>query len=61
MYPCRVIAAALIPLTVAPFAAGTLNPVSDAVFGALLVLHTHIGFQYAIVRPSEVDTRTNCC
>ncbi|KAB2580778.1 Cytochrome b succinate dehydrogenase small subunit CybS [Lasiodiplodia theobromae] len=45
----RVIAAALIPLTVAPFAAGTLNPVSDAVFGALLVLHTHIGFQSVII------------
>ncbi|OJD35841.1 mitochondrial succinate dehydrogenase cytochrome b small subunit [Diplodia corticola] len=45
----RVIAIALVPLTVAPFAAGTLNPVTDAVLGALLVLHSHIGFQSCII------------
>lgn len=40
------IAAALVPLTVAPFAAGSLNPTLDAVFCATLLLHSHIGFQY---------------
>ncbi|KAL1624631.1 membrane anchor subunit of succinate dehydrogenase, Sdh4 [Neofusicoccum ribis] len=45
----RLIAVALVPLTVAPFAAGTLHPVTDAVFGALLVLHSHIGFQALII------------
>lgn len=49
MHVCRVIAVGLVPLTVAPFAAGTLNPVTDAVLGALLVLHSHIGFQYAAI------------
>lgn len=49
MHVCRVIAVGLVPLTIAPFAAGTLNPVTDAVLGALLVLHSHIGFQYAAI------------
>lgn len=38
--------AGLIPLTVAPFAAGSLNPVTDSVLCALLVVHSHIGFEY---------------
>jgi succinate dehydrogenase (ubiquinone) membrane anchor subunit len=41
----RIIAAALLPLTVAPFAGGALHPVIDAVFGYLLILHSHIGFE----------------
>ena len=38
--------AALIPLTIAPFAAGSLNPVMDALLCAGLIIHSHIGFQY---------------
>ena len=41
----RLISAGLIPLTVAPFAAGSLHPVSDSILCALLVLHSHIGFE----------------
>lgn len=42
----RLLAAGLVPLTVAPFAAGSLNPVTDSILCALLVLHSHIGFEY---------------
>lgn len=42
----RILAAGLVPLTVAPFAAGSLNPVTDSILCALLVLHSHIGFEY---------------
>lgn len=42
----RIVSLGLVPLTVAPFAAGSLNPTTDAVFCALLVLHSHVGFQY---------------
>ncbi|KAJ4292697.1 membrane anchor subunit of succinate dehydrogenase, Sdh4 [Kalmusia sp. IMI 367209] len=45
----RVIAAGLVPLTIAPFAAGSLNPVTDSILCALLVLHSHIGFEACIV------------
>jgi len=38
--------AALIPLTVAPFAAGSLNPVIDAALCFGVLIHSHIGFQY---------------
>ena len=34
------------PLTVAPFAAGTLNPITDAILCATIVIHSHIGFQF---------------
>jgi succinate dehydrogenase (ubiquinone) membrane anchor subunit len=33
-------------LTIAPFAAGSLNPVADSILCAMLVIHSHIGFQY---------------
>jgi succinate dehydrogenase (ubiquinone) membrane anchor subunit len=33
-------------LTIAPFAAGSLNPVTDSILCALLVIHSHIGFEY---------------
>ncbi|KAH8723227.1 CybS-domain-containing protein [Phaeosphaeriaceae sp. PMI808] len=45
----RVISAGLIPLTIAPFAAGSLNPVTDSILCALLVLHSHIGFESCII------------
>ncbi|KAF2206056.1 CybS-domain-containing protein [Delitschia confertaspora ATCC 74209] len=45
----RVIATGLVPLCLAPFAAGSLNPVMDATLCALLVLHSHIGFESCII------------
>ncbi|KAL1955063.1 hypothetical protein VTO42DRAFT_9052 [Malbranchea cinnamomea] len=44
----RLVAASLIPLTIAPFAGGSLNPVMDAVLCGALVIHSHIGFQACI-------------
>lgn len=43
--PLRAVCVGLIPVTIAPFAAGSLNPVMDAVLCTLLVAHSHIGFQ----------------
>lgn len=45
----RLVAASLIPLTVAPFAAGSLNPTMDAVLCATLLIHSHTGFQNIII------------
>jgi succinate dehydrogenase (ubiquinone) membrane anchor subunit len=42
----RLLSAGLVPLTIAPFAAGSLNPVTDSILCAVLVLHSHIGFEY---------------
>lgn len=42
----RLLAAGLIPLTVAPFAAGSLNPTMDALLCAAILIHSHIGFEY---------------
>ncbi|TRX91514.1 hypothetical protein FHL15_007519 [Xylaria flabelliformis] len=45
----RLIAAGLVPLTVAPFASGSLNPGLDAVLCALLLVHSHAGMQSIII------------
>ncbi|KAI1499052.1 CybS-domain-containing protein [Biscogniauxia marginata] len=45
----RAVAAGLVPLAVAPFAAGSLNPGADAVLCALVLVHSHLGFQAVIV------------
>jgi succinate dehydrogenase (ubiquinone) membrane anchor subunit len=45
----RLIAAGLVPLTVAPFAAGSLNPALDATLCALLLIHSHSGMQSIII------------
>ena len=42
----RLLSVALVPLTVTPFNAGSIHPVTDAALGAALVLHSHIAFQY---------------
>lgn len=42
----RLLSVGLIPLTLAPFAAQTMNPTLDAILVTGLLLHTHIGFQY---------------
>lgn len=45
----RLVALSLVPLTVTPFAAGSLNPVMDAVLCSLIVIHSHMGFQNVII------------
>jgi succinate dehydrogenase (ubiquinone) membrane anchor subunit len=42
----RLLCVGLIPLTVAPFAAGSLNPTLDALLCASILIHSHIGFGY---------------
>ena len=43
----RLLAVGLVPLTVAPFAAGSLHPIADATIAAVVIMHSHMGFQYA--------------
>ncbi|KAJ5819204.1 Cytochrome b succinate dehydrogenase small subunit CybS [Penicillium riverlandense] len=45
----RLVCVGLIPVTIAPFAAGSFNPVMDAVLCSLLVAHSHVGFQASII------------
>jgi len=45
----RLVTASLVPLTIAPFAGGSLNPVMDAVLCGALVIHSHMGFQALII------------
>lgn len=40
-----------IPLTIAPFAAGSLNPVMDAIVVSGLLLHSHMSFKYVAPIP----------
>lgn len=40
----RALSLGLVPLTVAPFAYGSLNPALDAVLVAAILLHSHVGF-----------------
>ena len=49
----RLVSAGLIPLTIAPFAAGSLNPIMDATLCALLLIHSYVGFQYVLYRPRK--------
>ncbi|KAF2765692.1 succinate dehydrogenase flavo protein subunit, partial [Teratosphaeria nubilosa] len=44
----RLISAALVPLTVAPFAAGSLSPLLDGTLIGLTIIHSFIGFQACI-------------
>ena len=41
----RALSVALVPLTIAPFAAGSINPTLDAVFIFGIIVHSHMGFQ----------------
>ena len=45
----RLLSVALIPLTIAPFAAGHVNAALDAAFVFAIILHSHIGFQYVVI------------
>ncbi|KAK0260183.1 membrane anchor subunit of succinate dehydrogenase, Sdh4 [Friedmanniomyces endolithicus] len=44
----RLVSAALLPITIAPFAAGSLSPLLDGTFIGLIIVHTYIGFQSVI-------------
>ncbi|CAK1356976.1 Succinate dehydrogenase [ubiquinone] cytochrome b small subunit, mitochondrial [Cercospora beticola] len=44
----RAISIGLVPLTVMPFAVGSLNPILDGTLIGLTILHTYIGFGAAI-------------
>lgn len=46
---------AILPITIAPFAAGSLNPTLDGIFIGLILIHTHIGFEYVRQTPSRLD------
>ena len=43
----RGVSIALIPLTIAPFAAGHINAATDAALMFFMIIHSHMGFQYA--------------
>ncbi|KFY64203.1 hypothetical protein V497_01787 [Pseudogymnoascus sp. VKM F-4516 (FW-969)] len=45
----RLIAAGLVPLTIAPFVAGSFNPATDAIICGAILIHSHIGFDAMIV------------
>ncbi|KAI1378877.1 CybS-domain-containing protein [Hypoxylon crocopeplum] len=45
----RLVAAGIIPLTVAPFAGGSLNPGLDAVLCSLVLVHCHLGIQSVLI------------
>lgn len=45
----RLLAASLVPLSIAPFASGSLNPTLDAVLCGTVLLHSHLGFQSCII------------
>ncbi|CAL3973611.1 unnamed protein product [Diplocarpon coronariae] len=45
----RLISVGLVPLTIAPFAAGSLNPAMDAVLCGSILIHSHIGFEACII------------
>ena len=40
----RAVSIGLIPLTIMPFAAGSLNPILDGALIGLTIIHTYIGF-----------------
>ncbi|EXJ85092.1 hypothetical protein A1O3_05767 [Capronia epimyces CBS 606.96] len=44
----RLLSVGLIPLTIAPFAAGSVNPALDAALIFSLIVHSHMGFQSMI-------------
>ncbi|ROW07863.1 hypothetical protein VMCG_03481 [Cytospora schulzeri] len=45
----RGMAAALVPLSLAPFAAGSLNPAMDAILCGTVLIHSHMGVQAIII------------
>ncbi|OLN82901.1 Succinate dehydrogenase [ubiquinone] cytochrome b small subunit, mitochondrial [Colletotrichum chlorophyti] len=52
----RVLAAGLVPITITPFAAGSLNPTTDAILCALILIHSHTGFQNILIDYVSIRT-----
>ncbi|KAF1825476.1 succinate dehydrogenase flavo protein subunit [Dissoconium aciculare CBS 342.82] len=44
----RLVSVGLIPITILPFAVGSLNPLLDGTLISLIIVHTYIGFQSCI-------------
>jgi succinate dehydrogenase (ubiquinone) membrane anchor subunit len=44
----RILVVGLIPMTVLPFATGSISPVLDATLGATLLIHSQLGFESCI-------------
>ncbi|UKZ57451.1 hypothetical protein TrVGV298_011308 [Trichoderma virens] len=45
----RLLAVGLMPLSIMPSAAGSLNPTTDAILCSAILLHSHLGFQSVII------------
>jgi len=45
----RALSVALIPLTITPFAAGSVNPALDAALIFTILVHSHMGFQSVVI------------
>jgi len=45
----RLMSAALVPLTMVPFASGSISPTLDAVLIFGIIVHSHIGFQSIVI------------
>jgi len=45
----RLMSAALVPLTMVPFASGSVSPTFDAVLIFGIIVHSHIGFQSIVI------------
>ena len=45
----RLLSIGLIPLTLAPFAAGAVSPVLDSILVFSIIVHSHIGFQSVLL------------
>lgn len=44
----RILVVGLIPMTVLPFATGSISPILDATLGATLLIHSQLGFESCI-------------
>ena len=45
MEHARLVSAALVPITIVPFAAGSVSPLLDSALIGLTIVHSYIGFQ----------------
>ncbi|KAG6065258.1 hypothetical protein E4U32_007547 [Claviceps aff. humidiphila group G2b] len=45
----RIIAAGLVPLSIAPFVSGSVNPTLDAFLCSAMLIHSHMGFQAVVI------------
>ncbi|ODV61931.1 CybS family protein [Ascoidea rubescens DSM 1968] len=45
----RLLGIGLVPLTIAPFATGSLSPIADSILSIILLVHCHAGFTSCII------------